>query len=210
MAFTFNLKIKAARAALGWTRDDLSSACGISTPAIIKIENGDTSPTMKTQRQIVQALENEGFFFTANGIEYREDKVRRLYDFLDVLEDAERCLKPDDEILLHCASEKRNSEVVTEKFQSLLKSGIKLRFTLEEGDDAITTRPENYRWLDPDFFANSQVSVIYADKCVEHVKEDDKDVFIMVKNEAMADSRRKQFEYYWRNGKCLPETEKDT
>ncbi len=196
----FSAKIRAGRAALSWTRDDLARASGVSAPAIKNVETESSSPTAATQRRICRAFENEGIFFTAEGIEHREDRIRFLYSFLEVLEDAQTTLKKGDEILFHCADERKNTKEITAKFQDMLKSGVSMRFTIERGNDFITTAAENYRSIDPDFVDRAEVSVTYGDKYVLHVSEGEKDVYILIKNRLMARQRRREFEYWWKTG----------
>ncbi len=196
----FSAKVRAGRAALSWTREDLAAAAGVSAPAIKNIETGASSPTAATQGRICRGFENAGVFFTSEGLEYRKDRIRFVNSFLEVLEDAARDLRPGDEICLHCADERKNSPAVTAKFQALQRAGVGLRFTIEAGNSFITTVPDNYRTIDPGLVASAEVSVIYGDKYVLHVRDEDHNVYLLIKNSLLADVRRREFEYWWRTG----------
>jgi len=60
-------QIKAARALLDWSQDDLASSSGLSVATIRKIELGHISPRDKTAHDIRQAFENAGLEFIEPG-----------------------------------------------------------------------------------------------------------------------------------------------
>jgi hypothetical protein len=80
------------------------------------------------------------------------------------------------------------------------QAGIEMRLTIRHGDTAMSMDPNHYRWIEADFFADSQVQAIYADRYVLHVPERGKDTFVLIKNAALAKMMRKQFDYWWRKG----------
>ena len=51
-----NLKLKAARAAMGLSQQALAELCGVSRQTIVAIEKGDYNPTTNLCRQICRAL----------------------------------------------------------------------------------------------------------------------------------------------------------
>ena len=51
-----NLKLKAARAAMGLSQQGLADRCGVSRQTIVAIEKGDYNPTIKLCRQICRVL----------------------------------------------------------------------------------------------------------------------------------------------------------
>ena len=51
-----NFKMKAARAALGLTQQDLAEAVGVTRQTIVAIERGDYNPTLKLCIQLCHAL----------------------------------------------------------------------------------------------------------------------------------------------------------
>ena len=51
-----NLKLKAARAGLDLSQDELAKACGVSRQTISAIEKGDYNPTINRCRTICKAL----------------------------------------------------------------------------------------------------------------------------------------------------------
>lgn len=198
-------QVSGARGVLGWSRKDLSKASSVSERAIEELEKGNTDIKESTRTALINAFATEGIEFTAHGLEERKDRILFLNDFLDVLADVENTLKKGEECLLHCASETRNTPEVTKRFRQLAGKKIGLRFTLCEGDNIMTTDSANYRWIDSEYFASSEVSVIYADRYVRHVVDHGKDIFIIIRNQTLADVGRRQFEYFWRNAKPCPD-----
>lgn len=59
-------QVKAARALLGWSQDDLAKASGISKPTIARLETGDgeLGGYAETREKILAALDNAGVEFT--------------------------------------------------------------------------------------------------------------------------------------------------
>ena len=51
-----NLKLKAARASLDLSQDDLAKMCGVSRQTISSIEKGDYNPTINLCIKICKAL----------------------------------------------------------------------------------------------------------------------------------------------------------
>lgn len=51
-----NLKLKAARAAMGLSQQALAELCGVSRQTIVAIEKGVTTPTINLCRQICRVL----------------------------------------------------------------------------------------------------------------------------------------------------------
>jgi transcriptional regulator with XRE-family HTH domain len=190
--------IRAARGWLNWTQKDLSEKSGVSAPTIVRFELGEGEPFSSTAAKI------EKTFLLAE-IECREDGIREkpmtvfLYDFLDVLEDAANTLMPGEEIYFHCADSRRSSSEVIEKLNEMEKYGIILRFTFERGNSYFTTSPDNYRWIDPALFANSQVQIAYADRYIEDIPAE-QPTFIMIRNPDYALSKKRQLKFFWKNG----------
>lgn len=56
-------QIRAARALLDWSRDDLIAKSGVSPSALLRLENGLADSRGSTLNRIVKALTNEGIEF---------------------------------------------------------------------------------------------------------------------------------------------------
>ncbi|WP_082613839.1 helix-turn-helix transcriptional regulator [Bosea sp. Root483D1] len=58
-------QVRAARALINWTRDDLAAASGVTIRTLARIESGQTSPRQTTMQSLVQSLEAAGIEFIA-------------------------------------------------------------------------------------------------------------------------------------------------
>jgi len=69
-------QIRAARALLDWTRDDLARASGVSVASLNQIETENRSARTNSLDKIKQALEGAGVIFTDNsGVKLRSELV---------------------------------------------------------------------------------------------------------------------------------------
>jgi DNA-binding XRE family transcriptional regulator len=62
-------QLRAARAMLGWSMEELAARSGVSARTIARCETGEGVPlvSVRTLRRLVQAYEREGIEFTQNG-----------------------------------------------------------------------------------------------------------------------------------------------
>lgn len=149
---------------------------------------------------MIHAFDQVNLRLHENGIEQIQRNLSQFDRFEDVLYDADMILRKGETIYFHCADDSRSSQDVTAALKALEARGVNLRFTYRRGNDVFTTAPNNYRWIDPAYFASSDVEVVYADRHIIHINENGLDIFQMIKNKANATSRRKQIEYFWNNG----------
>jgi transcriptional regulator with XRE-family HTH domain len=192
--------IRAARGWLGWGQQELADRSGVSLPTITRLENDIGEPEIKTLEKIASAFEAVGGSIEDDGIRFREQAIRTFSLYTEVLDDMERALGPGQEILFHCADDKRSSGEVIQRLQSLREKGIRIRNTVCRGNSFITGSPDEYRWIDEGLFSGAQVSAVYADRYVVHLPTNPK-LFLMITNAPYADVMRQQFEYFWENGK---------
>lgn len=89
-------QIRAARALLDWSQDDLARATQLSIATIRKIELGYISPRSSTTSALRSSLEEAGIEFTeAEGVKRRKEGVR-------IYEGAHGCHEFFDDIALTC------------------------------------------------------------------------------------------------------------
>lgn len=58
-------QIRAARALLGWSREDLVKAADVSISALLRLENEAADTRGSTLRKVIAALTHEGIEFVA-------------------------------------------------------------------------------------------------------------------------------------------------
>ena len=61
--------MKAARALLGWSQEDLAGHASVSIPTVKRLEalEGDLGGREETAKKLLSALESAGIVFTGNG-----------------------------------------------------------------------------------------------------------------------------------------------
>ena len=192
--------IRSARALCGWEQADLAAKAGIALSSVVRLEK-DFSLSTKAGQKIIRAFESEDIEISEEGIRIRKRIIHVAHDFLDVLQDAHACLRRGDELLQHCASEARNTPEVTLKLAEMVNAGIRHRLTLCEGDAQMSMDRNNYRWIDKELFAGAQVSLIYKDRFVFHVVEAEREIFVTIINNDLANVMKSQFNYFWKRGK---------
>lgn len=196
-------QIRAARALLDWTTEDLAKRIGMSKGAISYIETGKNKPSGDTLESLYKVLSREGIVFTEFGVELRDNPIERLegdHAYLDMLDQIHNLLSgQDEEVLFHCADDRRSSPNVIEKQKQMRDSGIRIRKTIADDNSTITRRLEDYRLIPADYVSSSEVIVIYKD-CVVF---DLGDALLRIRSEKLTSVWRGQFEYWWKKGKKL-------
>ena len=68
-------QVKAARALLSWSQDDLAEAAGISVPTVARLEaaDGPLGGRTSTATAICEALEKAGIEFSEDGVRLRSE-----------------------------------------------------------------------------------------------------------------------------------------
>ncbi len=206
-------QIRAARALLGWTQENLAQAAGLSLPSINNLERGLYSPRSETLGAIKSALEQGGIeFIERNGLRLREDEhavvsftgphfIRDLdQDILSVLQG------PDDEILGLFNDDRKwmdyaglTNPVYVEARE---KRGWRERFLIADTADFITSPAEAYRVLPAATFGQMTYE-IYGNRLA--LIEWEALRVTVVRNPTIADAFRRQFETLWDKAKPLSE-----
>lgn len=193
----FGAKIRAARAALGWTQGQLADAAGVAPETLQNIERGDNTPTARTQSKLERALSKNGVILTDDGVRMPDATTVSLTGedwFIDVLEDAYHSLKEakNKEMLVFGSDHRVSPPPVIEGFRKLLSIGVTLREIGEEGNTYIMSDVEAFRWLPKDHFKN-RVTVIYGDKVVTDFGAQG----MLIRNADWAEAERYKFESLW-------------
>lgn len=197
---------RAARALLNWSQPELAERCDMHVQTISAFESENGSPTKTTLDKILKTFESQGIELLPNhGVCLAKNKIYKTESMSEIMDDMLQMLEDGDEVLLHCADERRSPQEVVEKYKALKAKGIKVRATICEGNTYLRDGIPS-RWIPKDYFADSEVFVIYADKFVIHIDgyKGQNSEFLTIKNKALADAMRRQFEYWWKNGKKVP------
>lgn len=200
-------QIRAARALLDWSQEDLAKATGLSIATIRKIESGHISPRDKTMQAIVDAMEQEKIEFTPPmGVRLKSNDIMMIESddsYLELMEDIYRTLKDrGGEVLLMYADNAITSEIQLQIQSRIRSRGIKFRFLVEEGDTYLHYPIGEYRWMPRKFFDNS-LHIVYANKVGMLMYKDmsygKEQKILLIDSAPLAKSMRNTFEFMWEN-----------
>lgn len=191
-------QIKAGRALLRWNQQDLADRAGLNIDQLRSFEAGRTRAN-DVLEAIEQAFTAQALEFTDGGVIPRRVSSYILDSYMDVLDDIARSMPQGGEVLKHCVDDRRSTPEVIKRVSEMRASGVRERLTISEDNDFITGDKEMYRQIPKEYFASSEVMIIYLNKVAFFV---DGKVLVIL-NENLAQVFRQQFEYWWNKGKAL-------
>lgn len=206
-------QIKAARALLDWSQEELADASGLSIATIRKTESGQISPRGSTVGRIQKALEDAGLeFLLPNGVRQRPDEVT-IYEgdegIKAFLDDVYRFASTSgEEIVVVCPDE--------DPFWKIDKGRHSARMTklgaLAQVKCILTDNVENtycvdyceYRYISKSYvdsvpfyvYGNKYAIIVFDDKTSHKVT--------VLQSAAVANAFRRQFHSMW--DKAMPLT----
>jgi transcriptional regulator with XRE-family HTH domain len=194
-------QIRASRALLGWSQQDLADAVGLSKPTIVDAERDGHQPRAETLALIQNACEVSGLEFMTGGVRERQDIVTVFEGedcALRFLEEAFHSLKnTDNELLLYGSSDERATEEAIKKFIAFHDAGIKTRFLIKNNDTHIKGAIEDYRWMPDKLWIESDAKTIHGDTVTYAVTWQNKPKFICIKDKRIAEIEKKFFDFVW-------------
>lgn len=202
-------QVKAARALLGWSQEDLAKLCGMSKPALANFERGAAHSRINNLNSIRNVFEKAGIeFITDEGVRLVRDRLEvQLFNDKDNIErlweDIYNTLKEGEERLISSVDESKFTAATKEKFPAMMQrykeKGIKGRILSLEGDRNFADPTSQYRWISTSQFQDIAYYV-YGDKYAVLLWEPSPRV-ILIKNKIMAENYRKQFNRHWSEAK---------
>jgi transcriptional regulator with XRE-family HTH domain len=203
-------QIKAARALLDWSQEDLAKKTRLSIATIRQLELGHISPRGKTNLLIRHAFENAGLeFIEPNGVRQQPEGIavyqgtRGIREFFDDV--YETSLKTGKEIVQVWASPKPFIKLIGDYRETHAQrmvaatDHIAVRSILTEDCDNIppTSTYSEYKFLSR-HFVDSVPFYVYGDKyAIIPFSEDEEAKVIVIHSRAAADSFRRQFNSMW-------------
>jgi transcriptional regulator with XRE-family HTH domain len=207
-------QIRAARGLLNWTQRELAEAAGISARNLVLIEQGRVKPRADTLDYIRKALEKNHVMFTENrGVQlfaerFDIEKYEGPTCIETMLNDTVNILQAQKgEYLLSGTNEQKFMANAAPKvwqryYQLLSANGISERILMQTGDRYFIGLPSSYRWLDEAFFGTVPYS-IYGDR-LAIITWGPPVRMVIVRNAAIAETFRRQFEINWANAALPP------
>lgn len=191
-------QIKAARALLGWTQKDLAHHAELTVDHIRNFEGGRSRP-LEVLESVYRTFSIHGIQFVSGGAILSQASSYILDSYMDLLNAISKEMPEGGEILKHCVDDRRSTADVIEKVQEMRKAGVKDRLTISDDNTYITGYPGQYRQIPKNYFASSEVVIIYLNKVAFFV---DGKVLVIV-SDALSRVFKDQFEYWWKQGKKL-------
>lgn len=198
-------QIRAARALLDWTTEDLARRVGISKSAVSYIESGKNKPSGETLEAMIRAFLTEGVFFTAQGVELRDGFIERLEGkdgYMTVLEHARQVLQfqKSPEILFHCAVEDDLFDQALALEHAMRAEGVRIRKTVSGSGCKNPGFIADYRRIPEDYTETCRMKTVVYDK---YTIQDLGDSLMRIHSARLAGIFRSQFEYWWQRGARL-------
>lgn len=207
-------QLRAARAWLNWSREDLAEKAGVVANTIAAIEKGDGSsePNARTMAKIVSAIEAAGVEFTdEGGVRPRVSRVSYfagrtgfknffddVYETLKTHTDPDVCVANVNEALFQKWHSEHDASHIA-RIQALNPKPY--RALIKENDTNVRTSAYcEFRWVKNDQFADTCV-YIYGDKTAFIDFEEDTVTVTMVDSFKVSRALRRMFEVSWQNSK---------
>jgi transcriptional regulator with XRE-family HTH domain len=198
-------QIKAARALLNWSQEDLAEASSLSITTIRKIESGHLSPRGKTTQAIISGLEGADIeLIDSTGVRLRNQDVEIIEGddcYLQLLDKIYHDMKKGGgEVLFMNADGTRVNAAESDGHLRLRKCGLKFRLLVEEGNTHLVFPSSEYRWVPKKYF-KYDVLIIYQNKvafCVyKKTLGQDMDKIYIINNTYLADAMKGAFGFMW-------------
>lgn len=210
-------QIRAARALLNWSQDDLANASGIARSSIKNIENDITTARKDTIHDIQVAFENSGIeFLPGSGVRIKEETVTVLHgeeaywQLLDdvyhtaIKEHSNICILGIDETVVSNALKKdkdQGSERLSNHLDRLIKSNISERLIIRKGDKNLVAPSTWYRAVPEQFFEPNPI-YIYGNK-IAILYWGPPFKAIVYDNSEISKSLRKVFDFVWEKAEIV-------
>lgn len=197
-------QIRAARALLDMSQDDLAVAAGLTPQAIRKIEAGETRPREGTIADITKVFTDRDVEFIGDRGVAKRNEAYRLLDgsdcYLRLLDEVYITLrnKPNAEVLSICTDDSVSPPEIVQAIQRWHSAGIKCRFLTHENASKFDFPINEYRAIPEEYFNNS-VMVVYEDKVA--TLRSLNDAVMIIHDRDQAQMLKGLFEMIWKSAK---------
>jgi len=191
-------QVKAARALLSWSQEDLANHGGLTHNQISSFEFGRTKPA-DVLEAIYKAFLFQGITFLKNGVQLNAETVVSIEGdgwYGRLLDDVYLTLvdKKDAEMLLFFSIDKVSPPDINARLRKIRNAGIRMRQLVEDGDTYLMGPVNEYRYIPKDRFIN-YLTVVYGNKVAISMQKGTKTIVFI--DEYLAISWRNIFEILW-------------
>jgi transcriptional regulator with XRE-family HTH domain len=208
-------QIRAARALLGWSREDLASATGLTSEGLNKIERGISTPQRASAERIMRAFIGKGIVFTDDDGVKRQSASVQVYKgregFALWFDDVYETVKDGGDIAISGCRETDFSEWISQEDDqahtarmALIGDKLTCRAILREGDRDFTySSYVTYRWASPERWDRNPLYLYGMKLAIIEFQEEGPTVTV-VNTPAAARAFRKIFNTSWESCRDIP------
>lgn len=204
-------QIRAARAMLDWSQQDLADAAGVSKDTVKNYELSLNKPNSQTMFRIVSTLETAGIEFIGDGVMKKKKEIlvlegtQGIKTFFDLVYEA--CLKDPDLTIQVANAEERlfvrwmGDNDLPHRTRMGQLGPRQIRALVKEGStDIVGSDYAQYKTLDKDHFG--QIGIYIFGKRTGLMQMDDIDCKItLIENPLLSETMSKFFALVWKNAK---------
>jgi len=215
-------QIKAARALIDMSQDELAQAAGLTPQAIRKIESGEAKPREGTISDIMRVFTERGVEFTDNtGVKLKPQGVevlvgpRGFIQFYDAVYNYLRdnggdvCVSGVDERLFE--KHRPEGDIHRKRMVEMVKQNkpINMRILIQEGDRYFTASDyATYHWQEKEFFSGTPFYVFGDHLALISFSHEPAPLVILIKSAPIAEAYRQSFNLAWA-GSSIPSANKE-
>jgi len=201
-------QIKAARALLDWSQEDLAKVSGLSIATIRKLELGNISPRGKTNEHICHSFEDAGLeFIDPNGVRQRPEEIFVYHGetgFGDFWDDVYEVSRRTCQDVIQVWPSARQIIKVIGKYRAphaermiAIQDRVKVKCILTEDSEYHPSVYVEHRFLSR-HFVDSVPFYVYGDKyAIIPEVADDNTKIIVIQSRTAAQAFRRQFKSMW-------------
>jgi transcriptional regulator with XRE-family HTH domain len=207
-------QIRAARALLDLNQNELAKLAGISMRTLNTLERAAVAPRMETLRALQAVLEARGIeFLPDHGVKLRSERLdvikiegsHSVEKFLDDITD--QLKESGGEVLFNGIDDRKfvnilDSSITDRYFRRLHKYNITERLLMREGDTFFVAHPTYCRWVREKIFGR-MTHIVYGDS-TSFLFWDPSPRLIIIRNPALAETFRNQFNAHWQEAIVPP------
>ncbi len=209
-------QIKAARALLDWTQQDLADRAGLNRQSIKNIETSLSRPRKETIADIQTAFEMSGIeFLSGDGVRIADANINVFHGeegIVALLDDIyETCAANKTDILIANNEEptdlnEKLTDYLGKHLKRLEKIGVKERILCKEGDSNFLSPSILYRHI-PEKHHSNTPTIVYGDKLAMLIWGPPAKITI-ISDAQYAQSFRNLFEFTWERAQ-IPDRSKE-
>ncbi len=215
-------QMRAARALLGWSQNDLADRSGLSQTGVARIENGTNKPNSQTLDKIRSTFEKANIeFIDTTGVKKRTGTIKMLRgkdamsDFLDavyqMIVDTGTPEKPTQLFMYNVVQTNWTKWMGQERWDahhkrmSERRECIDCRTILKEGDYYFPSAAwTEYKWFPEEIFSDKTFYSFGTKLAFIQFFEDDMEIMIM-DNPEFAEGYNNLFQIAWNNVATVPD-----